>query len=133
MLSVDRRLRHLEVRHERSSFDESVADRVRRATYGAGSTPWTRGRRHAQRMKGGPAIPGSNEWLSTEKNMAQSSLNNRLSRIEEAMASQQALDVYMWEGDDETKAIAAARLNKTWPDDGTHPVRVTTFRWASKQ
>ena len=54
-----------------------------------------------------------------------SNLRTRLERIEDTLITQQLLTVYVWGDGDADAAIAAARANKTWPDDGKHPVTVT--------
>jgi hypothetical protein len=60
-----------------------------------------------------------------------SRLAARLDRVEriENPEPRGPLEVYVWGNADEAEAVSAARLSRSWPDDGDHPVRVTRFRW----
>jgi hypothetical protein len=61
------------------------------------------------------------------------SIDTRLSKLERVDAPQGPLPVIVWGEADPARAIAAAKANNAWPDDGRHPVRLMRVSWARKQ
>lgn len=65
---------------------------------------------------------------------AMSRYDARLSAIENALSPDHAPQILVVFGDDdESRAVAALRVARNWPDDNSHPVKVIRVRWGREE